>query len=103
MRPDTAATRLGLELTGLTEPQIVKAAAGAIAKAHPDNGGDPELAPDQIANAKKCRETLIAHVRNGVPDGFQNCPVCSGKGYVRAAGWLRTECPKCKGEGIVRL
>lgn len=104
MHPRLAARTLGVELGEVTEAQVRTAAADAMARAHPDNGGDPALAPKQIALAKQAREALVRHLQGTLPEGQRECPPCGGTGQIRAAKTFRsTPCPRCKGSGHVPL
>lgn len=103
MHPNKAAEVLGVDLATATETQVRSAAASAMAAAHPDSGGDPELAPGQIALAKNARDVLVRHLQSGAPPGKRACPVCQGKGRIRAGGFKALECPRCKTECWVDL
>ncbi len=82
MNPKRAAEILSLDLEDATVESVGTAAAQAIRAAHPDAGGDPETAPDQIKLAKQCRDVLIAHLNKGFTPGKRECPACKGRGEL---------------------
>jgi hypothetical protein len=104
MNLKTAASTLSVDISALTEEGVRTAAAEAIRAAHPDCGGDAELAPQQIKLAKKARDLLLKHLGSGSPTGKRTCPTCNGKGHLRVTGKFKaTECPRCGGEGVIEI
>lgn len=97
-----AAELLGIPVLALTTEEEVRERAGdALRASHPDNGGDPELAPAQIAAAKLARDVLLRHLASDIPAGKQECPACKGTGHLKARGFKPHPCPRCRGEGLV--
>ena len=100
-----AAELLDVPILASTSEEEVRALANdAIRAAHPDNGGDPDLAPGQIRRAKLARDVLLRHLASELPQGKQECPLCGGSGYLKVRGSFKAQkCPRCKGEGVVNL
>lgn len=102
MRARQAADIFQLDLETLDVGAITRAFADATRAAHPDNGGDPDLAPAQIEKAKLARKTLTAYMaarERGMPAGADVCRICDGKGTVRSMKLQPITCPSCRGEG----
>lgn len=105
MQVRKAAETLGVPiLAATTEEEVRSLANDAIRAAHPDNGGDPELAPAQLKKAKLARDVLLQHLAAGHAPGKQECPLCKGEGQLKVRGSFKAQdCPRCKGEGVVGI
>lgn len=103
MKLKSAAQLLSVDLDSATPESIKAAANAAIRSAHPDNGGDPALAPDQIRRAKEARDLLLGHVSFQLTPGLQKCPTCKGTGRLRGKGFAPHECPTCGGDGEIPI
>lgn len=103
MRAYTAATLLNVEADNTSPEEVRARAAEAIRLAHPDNGGDPQVAAAQIKRAKAARDVLLAHLESPDPTR-RECPVCAGTGELSSKAAFKTQkCPRCKGSGWVDL
>lgn len=87
-----AALALGLVLDGISEEEVRKAYRAAARAAHPDAGGDPDLAASKLLAAENARGTLLAWIaERPAPE----CGACGGTGFVRSGTFSSRACPYC--------
>jgi len=80
---------------GASTEEVVDAWREAVRNAHPDRGGDGD-----VARLKKARDVLSTKTVGTGP--ANTCPTCAGRGHVRNKRGGKIRCNACNGTGYRR-